>query len=89
MYRTWWLCHQIYAKYIPIILIIPLLVLIAFIDPVNAVTSSSSSSTIPSQAAATAVGYFPWFLTYNYFNDIIPIVDPTTFQVQDPNVLML
>ena len=41
------------------------------------------------QAAATAVGHFPWFLTYNYFNDIIPIVDPTTLQVQDPNVLML
>ena len=41
------------------------------------------------QAAATAVGHFPWFLTYNYFNNIIPIVDPTTFQVQDTNVLML
>jgi len=25
------------------------------------------------QAAATAVGHFPWFLTYNFFNDVLPI----------------
>jgi hypothetical protein len=41
------------------------------------------------QAAATAVGHFPWFLTYNFFNDIIPMVDATTLSVQDPNTLML
>ena len=41
------------------------------------------------QAAATAVGHFPWFLTYNFFNDILPIVDATTFQGQDPNTLVL
>jgi Mitochondrial carrier protein len=41
------------------------------------------------QAAATAVGHFPWFLTYNFFNDIIPMVDATTVQIQDPNTLML
>jgi Mitochondrial carrier protein len=26
------------------------------------------------QAAATAVGHFPWFLTYNYLDDILPLV---------------
>jgi Mitochondrial carrier protein len=25
------------------------------------------------QAAATAVGHFPWFLTYNFFNDLLPV----------------
>lgn len=26
-------------------------------------------------AAATAVGHFPWFLTYNYLNEVLPIVE--------------
>jgi len=25
-------------------------------------------------AAATAVGHFPWFLTYNFLNDVLPVV---------------
>lgn len=25
-------------------------------------------------AAATAVGHFPWFLTFNYFNEILPVI---------------
>ena len=26
-------------------------------------------------AAATAVGHFPWFLTYNYLNEVLPIME--------------
>ncbi len=26
-------------------------------------------------AAATAVGHFPWFLTYNYLNEILPLIE--------------
>ncbi len=26
-------------------------------------------------AAATAVGHFPWFLTYNYLNDVLPLIE--------------
>lgn len=29
-------------------------------------------------AAATAVGHFPWFLTYNFLNDILPVVQATS-----------
>ena len=29
------------------------------------------------QAAATAVGHFPWFLTYNFLNDVLPQVSAT------------
>lgn len=25
-------------------------------------------------AAATAAGHFPWFLTYNYLNDALPVI---------------
>jgi len=28
-------------------------------------------------AAATAVGHFPWFLTYNFLNDVLPVVQTT------------
>jgi len=28
-------------------------------------------------AAATAVGHFPWFLTYNFLNDALPVVQTT------------
>ena len=44
------------------------------------------------QAAATAVGHFPWFLTYNFFNDLLPVVDMTTTTTGgggDANTLML
>merc|ERR1712176_1295431 len=27
------------------------------------------------QAAATAAGHFPWFLTYNYVDDILPLIN--------------
>jgi hypothetical protein len=40
------------------------------------------------QAAATAVGHFPWFLTYNFFNDILPVVDTSSMAGQvDPNLI--
>lgn len=26
-------------------------------------------------AAATAVGHFPWFLTYNYLNEVLPVIE--------------
>ena len=26
-------------------------------------------------AAATAVGHFPWFLTYNYLNEVLPLIE--------------
>jgi len=29
------------------------------------------------QAAATAVGHFPWFLTYNFLNNQLPEIDPS------------
>ena len=28
-------------------------------------------------ASATAVGHWPWFLTYNYLNDVLPVVQAT------------
>jgi Mitochondrial carrier protein len=49
----------------------------------SAVSTSSSDSGGPgvlyrgalAQAAATAVGHFPWFLTYNYLDATLPLVD--------------
>jgi Mitochondrial carrier protein len=42
------------------------------------------------QAAATAVGHFPWFLTYNFVNDILPVVGSTgSHSPMDPNTIAL
>jgi len=37
-------------------------------------------------AAATAVGHFPWFLTYNFLNDALPMID---VGAGDENVILL
>lgn len=39
-------------------------------------------------AAATAVGHFPWFLTYNFLNEALPTVDVITSS-GDENVLLV
>ncbi len=39
-------------------------------------------------AAATAVGHFPWFLTYNFLNDVLPVVSATGGS-GDENVILL
>jgi hypothetical protein len=42
------------------------------------------------QAAATAVGHFPWFLTYNFVNDILPVVGSTgSHSPMDPHTMAL
>ena len=46
--------------------------------------SRFSQSTRYWQAAATAVGHFPWFLTYNFLNDLLPVVSSG-----DDNALLL
>ena len=43
------------------------------------------------QAAATAAGHFPWFLTYNYLNEHLPtvVVEAATGDVTNQNALLL
>lgn len=38
-------------------------------------------------AGATAVGHYPWFLTYNFLNDVLPLVEKS--DGVDPNVILL
>ncbi|KAL7575450.1 hypothetical protein ACA910_007349 [Epithemia clementina (nom. ined.)] len=48
------------------------------------------------QAAATAVGHFPWFATYNFFDAQLPVVvvaesaaSGASLVIEDPNLLLL
>lgn len=40
-------------------------------------------------AAATAVGHFPWFLTYNFLNDAIPVVEVGSVVGEEKYLLLL
>jgi hypothetical protein len=40
-------------------------------------------------AGATAVGHYPWFLTYNFLNDVLPLVDKTAEGGVDPNMVLI
>ena len=35
----------------------------------------------------TAVGHYPWFMTYNFLNDVLPLVDKTAEGGVDPNMV--
>jgi len=40
-------------------------------------------------AAATAVGHFPWFLTYNFLNDVLPVVQSSGISGVEENLVLL